>query len=172
MATGIEVELVTGTEIKRVVDALRQVDRKAPARFRRAMRSIARDGVKTVKTKARALPAKGTRGGTKQHPHVPKQLRRMLARGVKIQASTGGRRGTALRIVTTTESRRQAFLPRAMDMMPTWHHPLFGRPNTMVTQKGGHGWFVEPLGKMRPEMEAALRKLVDASVEEIRRAGG
>lgn len=171
MADGLEIELVSGREIKQVVDALRQVDKKAPARVRKEMRTIARSGAKVVKTKARKLPAKGVAGGTQARPHKRRQLRRALARGVKIQASTGGRRGTGLRIVTSMESRSQAFLPRAMDLVPSWSHPLFGTQRT-VTQQGGHGWFVAPLGEMRPEMEQALRKLVDDSVEEIRRAGG
>src|SRR5690606_31886689 len=73
MADGLEIELVSGREIKQVVDALRQVDKKAPARVRKEMRTIARSGAKVVKTKARKLPAKGVAGGTQARPHKRRQ---------------------------------------------------------------------------------------------------
>lgn len=171
----LQFEVVSGKEIKRVVNAMRAVDKKGPARIRSRMRAIAREGTKVVKPKARNLPAKGVKGGTSSTPHKRKQTRRAMARGVKVQASTGGKGGVGLRIVTSMASRKQAFLPRAFDLVPNWKHPVFqveGRKKKEVTQRGGFGWFVEPLGDMRPQFEGQMREVIDEAREEIRRAGG
>lgn len=166
----LEHEVVPGKEIKRVADALREVDKKAPAQLRKELRGIATTGAKVVKGKARTLPAKGTRGGTAKHPHKRRQMRRTLARGVKVQASTGGRKGAALRIVTQMPDRRAALLPRAFDLLDTWSHPTF-KTGPKVSQQGGFDWFVAPLGEMQPESQAAVRQVLEDAKEKIRAAG-
>lgn len=166
----LEHEVIPGKEIKRVADALREVDKKAPAQLRKELRGIATTGAKVVKGKARTLPAKGTPGGTSRYPHKRRQTRRTLARGVKVQASTGGRKGAALRIITQMPDRKAALLPRAFDLLNTWSHPTF-KSGPTVQQPGGFGWFVQPLGEMQPETEAAVRQVLEDAKEKIRRAG-
>ncbi|MFE6305038.1 hypothetical protein [Nocardiopsis sp. NPDC057823] len=170
-----EFEVAAGKELKRVVDAMRKVDSKAPAKIRSKMRAVARQGAKVVKPKARNLPSKGVKGGTTKRPHKRKQTRRAIAAGVKVQASTGGRKGVGLRIVTSMPTRAQAFLPRAFDVVDEWSHPVFKTkefPNRTAKQRGGFDWFVRPLGEMRPEFQAGMTQILDEAREEIRRAGG
>ncbi|MFF8768492.1 hypothetical protein ACF07Q_28590 [Nocardiopsis dassonvillei] len=163
------VTLVSGREIKRVADRLREIDKKAPNRLRKELRAVARDGAKDVKGRARKLPAKGARGGTTKHPHKRRQLRRQVAKGVKVQASTGGRRGAGLRIVTTMPTKEEALLPRGLDSQ--WRHPVFGDKEKWVEQDGS-SWFREPLAGQRPEIDRRIRGVIEGFVQEIASAGG
>lgn len=161
-------EIVSGREIKRVADKLREVDAKLPGQLRKDLRKVATTGAKTVKSRARSLSAKGTRGGTSKHPHKRKQLRRQVARGVRVQASTGGRKGAGLRIVTTMPTKDDAMLPRGLDSK--WRHPIFGDKERWVEQDGT-SWFREPLAQMRPAVDKQVRAVIDQAATQIASAG-
>ncbi|WP_152471678.1 hypothetical protein [Nocardiopsis gilva] len=134
---------------------LRAVDRKLPTKLRRELRKSVRPAVRKVKRKVRALPVKGVRGGTKKHPHTRRQLRRKVARGVRVQASTR----TGVRIVTSMPTRDEAVLPRGLDSQTRtggWRHPVFGRRDTWAESDGG-SWFIEPIADERDEIARDVR---------------
>jgi len=173
----LAVDVGVGPEIKRVADELRAIDKKLPTKFRAQMRKTAAAGVRRAKTEARSMPVAGVRGGTRSAPHKPKQLRRMVARGVRVRASSGGRYGVGLRIVTSMPLPSQAMLPRGLDSSDPghpsrkgWRHPLFGDTETWVDQPGG-SWFRAPIAEEHGPMGKALMDLLEAAAAQVAAAG-
>ena len=169
-ADDLAIEVAVGREIHAVAAQLRAVDKTLPTKFRAAMRKTAATAIKRVKTAARTLPAAGRRGGTAAHPHKPRQLRRAVARGVRAQAATGGRRGAGLRIVTSMPLPAQAMLPRGLDTPGGWRHPVFGDREDWVDQPG-HSWFREPIAKEHPATKKAVLDLLAQARDQIASAG-
>lgn len=167
----LDFRVLPGDEIRQVADRLRQVDRRLPTRLRTELRKAAKPAVAKAKARARSLPAEGVKGGTKRHPHRPKQLRRKLARGVRAQASAGGRRGAGLRIVTSMPTRSEAILPRAMDSHDRFSHPLFGRRSVVIRQQGGDGWFREPIAAEAPRVQRRVLEVLEETAVWISQAG-
>jgi hypothetical protein len=166
----LDVDVEVGQEIKAVADQLRAVDKKLPTKFRTQMRKTAATAVKRVKTEARGLPSAGSRGGGITPPHKPRQLRRAVAKGVRAQASAGGRRGAGLRIVTSMPLPSQAMLPRGLDTPGGWRHPFFGDREDWVDQPG-HSWFREPIAKEHPATKKAVLDLLAQARDQIASAG-
>lgn len=168
----MQVRVYSGSEIRRTADRLRQVDKKLPARLRKELRKAAVPAMKRAKAEARALKVEGVRGGTSRHPHRARQLRRAVARGVRIQASTGGKRGAGLRIVTTMPTSKEAMLPRGLDRGGKgFRHPLFGDRGTWVVQPGG-SWFRRPVAQEMPEVRARVERVLQETAVWIAEAGG
>lgn len=167
----MEVRVVSGDEIRRTADRLRQVDKKLPGQLRKELRKAALPAVKRVKAEVRSMPAAGVRGGTSRHPHKARQLRRTIARGVRIQASTGGKRGAGLRIATVMPTSKQAMLPRGLDAGEKgFRHPVFGNRDMWVTQPGG-SWFREPLAHEFPDVRGRIQRLLEETDKWIADAG-
>ncbi|WP_119728336.1 hypothetical protein [Thermomonospora amylolytica] len=167
----MEVRLIPGAEIREVADRLREVDRRLPTKLRTALRKSAARGIKRVRAEVRALPVAGAPGGTAAAPHKRKQLRRLVARGVRAQASAGGRRRAGLRIVTSMPTEEQAMLPRGLDRGDEgWRHPVFGDREKWVRQPG-YSWFREPLADEGPALTRDIRKVLAEAAEWIAEAG-
>jgi len=167
----MEARVVTGPEIQRIAERLRQVDKKLPARLRKELRKAAQPAVQAAKREARSLPSRGVKGGTSRHPHRRNQLRRKLARGVRVQASTGGRRGAGLRIVTAMPTASEALLPRGFDSPEGFRHPVFGNRDVWVRQDGA-SWFRQPIGRQSHEVRARVARVIDETAQWIAQAGG
>lgn|SRR5690606_4764374 len=169
---GMNVEIEVGREVRRVADQLRAVDKTLPTKLRRELRGAAKAGVQRVKREAKALPAKGRRGGTGEHPHRPRQLRRTVARGVRVRASTK----TGMRIITAMPDTEQSVIPRGLDSRTRhagggWRHPVFGNRDVWVAQTGG-SWFLEPLAEEQPQVMRNIRDVLDKAAEQVAKAGG
>jgi hypothetical protein len=166
-----QVHVELGPEIKRVADALRQIDAKAPGEMRRSMRRAAADGMKRVKRNVRGLDVSGEHGST--------GLRREVATGVKLKVSAGGRRGAGLRVTTTMRRSKAAVIPRGLDSFTKyvgWTHPVFQRAGlsseqaVRVTQPG-YSWFMEAWQEERPKIQAEMQAIVDDAKARLRAAG-
>lgn len=168
----LDYRVVPADEIRAVADRLREVDRRLPTRLRTELRKAAKPAAARAKAAARALPAEGAKGGTKRHPHRPKQLRRRLARGVRVQASAGGKRAAGLRIITAMPTKSEAILPRAMDSHQRFSHPLFGRTGVVIRQEGGTGWFRESIAEEAPKVQRRVFEVLEETAEWIAQAGG
>lgn len=163
----LHVEIELGREVKRVADALRQVDRSLPTWLRRELRRAGAAGVKRARAEARALPSGGRPGGTTRHPHKPKQLRRRLAAGVRVRASAR----TGMRIVTSMPTTAEAMLPRGMDAGSAgWRHKVFGRDRVWVRQEGD-SWFLEPLAEEYPALIDNVRGVLEEAARTVQQAG-
>ena len=172
MPSGDELQVVVaaGREITEVAARLREVDKRLPTRFRAAMRKAAAAGIRRAKTEARAMPSGGKTGGTSAHPHKAKQLRRAVARGVRARASTGGRYGAGMRIITAMPLPKQAILPRGLDTPTGWEHPVFGKADQRVIQPGG-SWVRAAVAEEQPAMEKDLLAAIAHARDWIAAAG-
>jgi len=167
----MEVRLVARDEVQEVADRLRRVDRRLAVQLRGALRRAARRGVKRAKAEARGLPAKGAPGGTLQHPHRARQLRRTVARGVRAQVRAGGARMPTARIITSMPDESQAALPLGLDSGPRgWRHPVFGDRDVWVRQPG-FSWFREPLAEEAPAIADDMRQVLGDTAQWIADAG-
>lgn len=168
----MDVRVVSGPEIQRTAERLRQVDKKLPTRLRKELRKAAQPAVQAAKAEARSLPSRGVKGGTSRHPHRRNQLRRRLARSVRVQAATGGRRGAGLRIVTAMPTASEALLPRGFDSgSKGFRHPVFGNRDVWVRQPGA-SWFRQPIGRQSHEVRARVARVIDETAQWIAQAGG
>lgn len=150
-----------GSEFRRTADALRLVDQRLPAKLRKDLANAVKPAVADAKAHARAIPVGG--GGHSG-------LRRRVARGVKIQARTA--RSPVLRVVASMTDPEQANLPRYLDDPARgWRHPVFGNRHEWVSQHTGSPWFRDVLASHRPEMERAVRQVLDDAAETIAAAG-
>jgi hypothetical protein len=156
-----EFEVRSGREIARAAAALRAIDKKLPTKFRTELRKASKPAVAKVKQTVRKMPVKGTAGST--------GLRRRVARGVRVQASTK----TGVRIVTSMPAGEEV-LPRGLDSRTSirgWRHPVFGRSGIWVRQAGG-SWFMEPIAEQKPALDRAMQAVLDDAAATIARAGG
>ncbi|GAB3117822.1 hypothetical protein GCM10027160_28940 [Streptomyces calidiresistens] len=156
----LSMELEMGREITRVAERLRETDRKLPTRLRAELRKAARPAAAAAKAAVRRMPVKG-RGST--------GLRRRVARGVRIQASTK----IGMRIVTAMPTGEE-LLPRGLDSQGRdggWRHPLFGNKEEWVHQKGG-SWFMRPISDQMPTVRRNISKVIEDSASWIGNAGG
>ncbi|TQN30616.1 hypothetical protein FHX37_0498 [Haloactinospora alba] len=165
-------EVEVGREVARVAKELRAVDKKLPTKFRAELRKAGKSGADRVKSEVKSLPVKGVSGGTSAHPHKRRQLRRRVARGVRVRASTK----QGMRIVTAMPEAEQSVIPRGLDSATRhrgggWRHPVFGNRDVWVDQTGG-SWFLEPLGEMQPDVQANVRRVLDDAAEQVAAAGG
>lgn len=163
---------MSGPEIRRTAERLRQIDKRLPTRLRKELRKAAQPAIQAAKAEARSIPSRGVQGGTSRHPHKRNQLRRKLARGVRAQASTGGRRGAGLRIVTVMPTAAEALLPRGLDTPDKgFRHPVFGNREVWVRQDG-HSWFRQPIWRQGPAVRVRVVRVLDEAARWIAEAGG
>lgn len=171
--------IVPGDELKRVADALRQIDATLPAKLRRRLKRGVDATVKDVKQHVRTIPVA-------RKSNRNRGLRRRIARGVTVQIGTGRFSGTTyMRIITTMPSKQQAMLPRGLDALYRphggWTHPVFERPafemraqrrkRVMVRQfHPQSGWFREEISEHREAIAEELAKALDEARDIIAKA--
>jgi hypothetical protein len=157
---GVNVWVEAGPEFTRVANALRDMDTKAPSRFRAALKKAATPIVQDVRAAALALPArKGKHTG----------LRTRLAKGVGVQAGVG--KSARMRIVTKMPAGEEA-LPRGEDSgAQGWRHPVFGNTDNWVNQAGG-SWFRETIADDQDFLEERVNQVLQDARDQIAAAGG
>lgn len=153
--------IVSGPEFRNAANALRSVDSSLPTWLRKEMRDTVAPAVQRAKDRVRSLPVSGHAGTT--------GLRRRVAAGTRIQASTGA--SARLRVVTSMPDADESIIPRGLDRAAGWRHPVFGNTNTWVTQRPSRpGWFTDTLTDARPEIERGLEDVLEAAAEFVDRA--
>jgi hypothetical protein len=161
-ADGVWYQVVPGRELRRVANALREIDVGLPTKFRKDLREAAKPMVVAAKAAARAIPV--------TNPDR-RALRRKIARGVAIQAATG--RSARVRIVTKMPDVKEAIIPRGMDSSKGFRHPVFGR-DQWVTQKPqtASRWFMDAMQNGQPEALARIKATVDEAAAYVASRGG
>lgn len=156
---------VEGEEtLRAAANRLRVADEKLPAGLRKLIREAARTITKEQKSRVRSMSVKGSAGST--------GLRRTVARGVTFQLRTGGSGGKgAIARIRTKMPSNLAFAPRGFDTsFSGWRAPLFGDRSRWYRHGGSDRWFMGPTETNGPKVQADIVKLLNATVEEIRRA--
>ncbi len=148
-------------EFSDVARALGQADRSLPLRFRKSIEREAKVLKKEAAAKAltersaggKPYAGKGIRGG----------LRRAVAQGIDITKTEDG-------VIITTSvpgGPSQAPIPRGLDTVRGWRHPVFGKKNTWVTQQGYFSWFTETMENANDRLVAQFERDLDESVDKI-----
>lgn len=154
----VEVHVISGDEVRRVIAALKEQDAALPRKIRSALRRESQDAMDMVRAKVLAIQPTTT-----QHTG----LRRRVARGVRLRFN---RSLSSARIITTMADPEEAALPRGLDTPSGWRHPVFGT-DTWVTQTTGGDWFRETIADHRDEFVNAFAEVLDEARDMIARAG-
>lgn len=154
---GLHVGVEGGDEIARKVAALAALDADLPAEFQQTIRSHADELAAQARQKAEEEPAHGPR-------HTG--LRDAVAAGVDVQDTTGG-----VNVTTSMPNRDEAAIPRGFDNpLKGWRHPVFGRRDSWVQQRGAFSWFTDTMADGADGIRDGLIGDINTAVDGFDRA--
>lgn len=132
--------------------ALTKINRDLPRDFKNSVTTTAKELRDLARIRALQEPAAGKSGST--------GLRADVAKGVGIVQIKDG-----VRVVTSMPNRNEAIIPRGMDGIKGWRHPVFGNKNNWVRQTSGtESWFLDTMRDGHtPLRERLERNLQDAA---------
>lgn len=160
---------------------LKAVDKKLATKLRKAIRTGANPAVIATKRAILTLPVVGVRGGgnkartehrlsrsrsvtEKSAARAARKsgLRRTIADAIKVDIRTGSK--TASVRIVVDESRLphdQRTLPRHLDSVKGWRHPVFGRRDLPWAAQKGRPWFEATIRKHAGEVREAIVAAMD-----------
>ena len=138
-------------DINRAARALTAIDRQLPRDFKNSINEVARGLRDMARVAALNEPSQG-KGHT--------GLRARVSTGVGIAQIPDG-----VRIITKMPELDEAIIPRGMDTVKGWRHPVFGHRDRWVVQRSGtDSWFMETMAKgQEPLRERLIRNINDAA---------
>jgi hypothetical protein len=137
---------------------LTEQDRQLPRDFKNSINTTAREMRNLARASALAEPSRGV-GHT--------GLRRDVSKGVQIIELPSGR---GVRIITTMPEMNEAIIPRGMDNVRGWRHPVFGHRNRWVRQTSGSDeWFMDSMRRGAEPLEDRLTRNLELAAEAIAR---
>jgi hypothetical protein len=75
--------------------------------------------------------------------------------------------------MTSMPSNDEAIIPRGLDRVSGWRHPVFGNRSVWVRQTASKpGWFTDTLGDGRFDIQEGLTDELETSAHNIGAAGG
>lgn len=156
--SGLNLEIITGRELRRVAVALRKIDVQLPVKLRAELRADAAPMVAEAKQAALSIDV------NKADKH---HLRRMVSRGVGVKVLTG--KSAGIRIVTKVPTNSEFIIPRGLDSDKGWRHPVFGNREIWVTQhsKTPSHWFMDSMQRGAVRTIRNVQKTVEAAAEYV-----
>lgn len=154
----VEWGVLSGGEFRRVARELKTVDRTLPRKFKRKIRDTVKPFIAIARKKVETLPVGG---------RETSGLRHRVAMGVKLFIP---RSAASVRVITSMKDPEEAALPRGLDTLKGWRHPVFGNREKWV-QQPGYSWFIETMQDSHKPMLEGLKTVLDEAAEDIRRAG-
>jgi hypothetical protein len=147
-----------GTTSDAVSKQLTKENRQLPRDFKNSVNEVARGLRDAAKVRALQEPAlKGKHTG----------LRAKVSGGVKIIQIESG-----VRIITSMPKEDEAIIPRGMDTVRGWRHPVFGRKNNWVRQTSGtESWFMDTMQKGHEPLRNRLIRDINDAAQRIAEAG-
>lgn len=125
---------------------------KYRAELRKAIRKAAKPAINDVKRAIKAIPIRGEKsargGGYKQRQahrtiKTHRGLRGRIASATGLQYKDGPRSAAVkIRINSSALPKDQRTLPRRLDSLEGWRHPLFGNKKHWYAQRGQPYWEV------------------------------
>jgi hypothetical protein len=157
LGNGVSVTVTFGPELRSIANAMRTIDATLPTKLRAQLRKDAKPLVNKAKAAARAIPV---------HQGDKKNLRRTIAKGIRVQASTGKR--AQVRVVTSMPDASEAIIPRGLDSPKGWRHPVFGS-DTWVNQTAmePNHWFFTAMQEGREAVDVGITKTIKEALELI-----
>lgn len=151
--------VLTGPEWLRVTEALTRVDAELPHRLRDSIRKDAEDLADVARGRVLGLPTPANAGHT--------GLRAKVAAGVHvIDRGEGG-----VRVITSMPTASEGIIPRGLDRLKGWRHPLFGDKRHWY-RNPGYDWFLSTFSRGEGEIESNLDKVLENAAKDIADAGG
>lgn len=139
-------------------DAYRElgnIDRQIPRFIDQAIQKLAKELKKEAAAKALEQPA--TKGG-----HTG--LRKDVAKGIGIVDIPDG-----VRITTSMPEEDEAIIPRGLDTEKGWRHPVFGKKDVWVRQRGEFSWFMDTMQDAKPRLGSRIEEILDDAAEQVAR---
>lgn len=145
-------------EFGEVARELTEIDRQLPRDFKNSVNRTAREMRDIARAAALQEPSTG-QGHT--------GLRSAVSRGVQIIELAGG---NGVRIITHAREPDESYLPRGMDTVRGWAHPVFGNRNRWVRQTSGtDSWFMESMERGAEPLEDRLTRNLELAAEQVAR---
>lgn len=151
--------IIAGPEWTRVIAALARADEELPHKFRDEIKKEAEDYAEIARNRVRSLPTPSNAGHT--------GLRERVAAGVHVVESGAA----GVRVVTSMAKQDEAIIPRGLDRLAGWRHPLFGNKAHWF-RNPGYGWFMSTFSNSKDDFENKLEKVLEAAANNIAEAGG
>jgi hypothetical protein len=144
-------------DFRNVSAALTAIDRQLPRDFKNSVTEVAR-GLRDA-AKIAALNEPGGKGHT--------GLRGRVSKGVGMIDIPGGKR------ITTSMPKSEWIIPRGMDRLQGWKHPVFGRHDIpWVRQTSGtDSWFMETMRKGEEPLRNRLIRNINDAADRVKNAG-
>lgn len=154
----ISFEVLGEREFTEVGKALTAANRQLPRDFKNSVNEVAR-GLRD-QARYQALQKFTARKG-----HTG--LRRKVAQGVKLVQIEDG-----VRVITTMPDEAQAIIPRGLDGVKGWRHPVFGHRDRWVRQhQGTDSWFLETMRSGHEPLRNRLVRNINDAADDIADAG-
>ncbi|HSE46462.1 MAG TPA: hypothetical protein VLA89_14140 [Gemmatimonadales bacterium] len=159
MGRELGITVITGPEWKRVVAALTRADEEMPGNFKDAIKDVAEKLADEARARVLALPTPSNAGHT--------GLRQKVAEGVHvIDRGNGG-----VRVITSMPTASESIIPRGLDRLKGWRHPLFGDKNHWFSNRG-YSWFMSTFENGEELFENRLDHVLNKAAQDIADAAG
>lgn len=154
----LSLEVIGRDQFRDVQRALTQANRQLPRDFKNSINEVSR-GLRD-EARYQALQKFTARKGHSG-------LRRRVAAGVQIIQIENG-----VRIITSMPEEDEAIIPRGLDGIRGWRHPVFGNRNRWVRQhQGADSWFLETMRRGHEPLRNRLIRNINEAAEDIADAG-
>src|SRR5690606_19134055 len=149
--------VIAGPEWARVIAALGRANDDIPEDLREAIMDDAEDLAKVARGRVLGLPTPRNAGHT--------GLRAKVAAGVHVERQgTGG-----VRVQTSMPTASEGIIPRGLDRVKGWRHPLFGDKNHWYSNPG-YDWFISTFSNAENLIESHLDDVLERAASDIARA--
>lgn len=154
---GLGFNIIAGPEWARVIAALGRANDDIPEDLREAIMDDAEDLAKVARGRVLGLPTPRNAGHT--------GLRAKVAAGVHVERQgTGG-----VRVQTSMPTASEGIIPRGLDRVKGWRHPLFGDKNHWYSNPG-YDWFISTFSNAENLIESHLDDVLERAASDIARA--
>jgi hypothetical protein len=150
--------VLSGPEWERVIAALGRVDEELPHKLRDSIKEDAEDLADVARGRVVGLP---TRDGHRKH------LFEKVAAGVHVDDQGNG----GVRVNTSMPTPSEGIIPRGLDRLKGWRHPLFGDKDHWFSNPG-YSWFVSTFSDGKDKFESGLNNVLEAAAKDVAEAGG
>jgi hypothetical protein len=150
---------VVGPEWDRAINALRVIDDQIPRWLEEQME----DEIVLAENRARAtVSVMEVRGGPAGHTG----MRARVASGVGHRKGIDSKNKAYFRIYTSMAERDEVIIPRGLDRVAGWRHPLFGDKKHWYNEGPVRpGWFTDTIADSRDEISRALQRALERAAQ-------
>lgn len=146
--------VISGPEWARVIAALGRADDEIPRDLRDAVEDDAEALADVARGRVLGLPTPANAGHT--------GLRAKVAAGVHVERQgTGG-----VRVQTSMPTRSEGIIPRGLDRVKGWRHPLFGDKDHWFSNPG-YDWFISTFSNAEKAIERDLTSVLERAARDI-----